>query len=632
MYRPLLTRTFALLAAFTLSIAAVEASVQPNGDTPPVIVYIDGAKYYVHMVAPGETLYSISRRYGVDIDTILNNNPAARDSLRADMTLKIPLPDTAAAEQKHKRKDFEYYDIKKGETLYSISRSYGIPVDRLLADNADVDPSQLSVGQRLYIRKTAIGSLQSTEVHEQWENYRDNMNAVAPDGYFYYMVKPGETLYSLSRRYGITEQEVTALNKLPDGLKAGELLMLPLPEGQKAADEAVHDYDAEQQAAEAAAEEAEVAAAEEIELPVNFVPVGTYRPLRIALLLPLTKNGGAVNGHFLDFYRGFLLGAEDVKAAGYSIHIALFDTEQSAARTAEIVETGFDGMFPDLIVGPVYENEMAAVVEYAANRNIPVVSPLAALTSNGSNVVFQMSPDTGHKYDKAADLFDGSREVTLVYGSSTDKEFEREVLAMLNGKHYRTHKYSYVRQTSGGAHIATSDKPLNASDFTYLLRGNRNNVIVILTDNETEVDRIMSAIASAEMALRSRERTMGQFVVFGSSKLQRYNNLDHSIFFNNKLICISSYSARRDDARVRAFDDRYISDYNTLPSLYTYRGYDAAVIFGQGMFSDIERAMTGKRYCPLQTSYTFEPVSSGRFVNREWMRIEYRNDFTINVE
>ena len=42
--------------------------------------------------------------------------------------------------------------------------------------------------------------------------------------------------------------------------------------------------------------------------------------------------------------------------------------------------------------------------------------------------------------------------------------------------------------------------------------------------------------------------------------------------------------------------------------------------------------MTGKRYCPLQTSYTFEPVSSGRFVNREWMRIEYRNDFTINVE
>ena len=629
-----ITRTLTLLSLLWLSFAAVEASAQQEGDRS-TIVYIDGAKYYVHTVAAGETLYSISRLYNVDIDSIVRHNPAAADTLRTDMTLKIPVPETAnRPEQKKKRKDYEFYDVKAGETLYSISRRYGISIDTILEDNPDVDPSQLTVGMRLYIRKSAVGTLRSTEVHEEWENYRDNMNAVAPEGYFYYMVTAGDTLYSLSRRYGIPEQEILKLNELPDGLKAGGFILLPLPEGQKAAGDSVHGYDAGQTAADgddgASDPESGCIAGE------RFRVVEPYRAVRVALLLPMTKNGGAVNGHYLDFYRGFLLGAEEVKRAGYSMDITLFDTEQSAGRTAGIVADGFDGCQPDLIVGPVYENELAPVVEYAEREGVPVVSPLAALVSTDSRVVFQMSPDSGHKYDKAAELFDGSRDVTLVYGSSTDKDFEREVLAMLEGKSYKTHKYAYEHQSVADArlrHSSGSDRPSGPTDFSYLMRGDKNSVIVVLSDNETEVDRILAAIASADIALRTRERNVGRFVVFGSSKWQRYSNLDHSVFFNDKLVLLSSYSARRDDENVRAFNDRHIADYGTLPSLYTYRGYDAAVIFGEGMFGDIERSMTGKRYRPLQTSYTFEPVGeSGRPVNTEWMRIDYLDDFSIKVE
>lgn len=610
------------------------------------IVYVDGVKFYIHTVAPGETLYSISRLYDSTVDDVVRYNSSAADGLRPDMILKIPVADTSMRQDtKKRRKDFDQYTVRAGETLYSISRAYGISIDTVLEDNPDVDPSQLAVGTRLYIRKSAVGESEGEEVHEEWVNYRDNMNAVAPDGYFYYIVQAGDTLYSLSRRYGTTEAEVLSLNQLPDGLKAGGLLMLPLPEGQRADDATVHEYDAEQDAAEPRGED---------DYPTfgyrpgygfvnggEFRAVESFRPLRVALLLPMTKNGGAVNAHYMDFYRGFILGAEDVKAAGYSMDITVFDTEQSAAKVASIVAGGFDDSHPDLIVGPVYENELSAVVEYAERYGVPVVSPLASLSSVNSPVVFQMSPESGRKYDKVADLFDGSREVTLVYGQTNDRDFEREVLAMLNGRRYATHKYAFEHQSiverrekARASHgVISADRPSGPSDLSYLLRGGRNNVIVVLSDNETEVDRILAAIASADIALRTRERNVGKYVVFGSSKWQRYANLDRSIFFSDKVVMLSSYSARRDDRRVLRFDDRYISDFGTLPSLYTYRGYDAAVVFGKGMFGDIVGAMTGQRYKPLQTSYTFERLNgSGRMVNTEWMRTDYRDNFTTNVE
>ena len=95
---------------------------------------------------------------------------------------------------------------------------------------------------------------------------------------------------------------------------------------------------------------------------------------------------------------------------------------------------------------------------------------------------------------------------------------------------------------------------------------------------------------------------------------------------------ISTYHAKRDSEVVRAFDSHYIKAYNALPSLYAYRGYDSAVIFGGGMRSDIEYNMMDKRYMPLQTGYKFEQASEGgKYVNREWVLVKYNNNHTITI-
>ena len=96
---------------------------------------------------------------------------------------------------------------------------------------------------------------------------------------------------------------------------------------------------------------------------------------------------------------------------------------------------------------------------------------------------------------------------------------------------------------------------------------------------------------------------------------------------------ISTYHAKRDSEVVRDFDSRYIETYGMLPSLYSYRGYDAAMIFVAGMRSDIEYRMLDKRYAPLQTEYKFRQTGEGgRYVNQEWMRVNYNSNYTITLE
>lgn len=598
-------------ALLTLAVSEMRAAEQM-----PTIVYINGAKYYIHTVAAGETLYSISRQYGTTVQTIVEYNPSVADGLKQDVTVKIPVASangTSSADEesaaKKKRRDFEYHTVAAGETLYSIARRYEISVDKIREDNPDIDPAQLSVGTRLYIRKADIGSAQETQVRNEWENYRDNLNTVAPEGYEYYIVQAGDTLYSLCRRFEVTEAELRAKNDLADGLKAGGIILVP----------------SQTKAAEQTSPNSETVQTDvpthRNDLSGRFDAVDSRRALRAALLLPLTKNG-ATDNRYIDFYRGFLLGAERLKESGRSMDLTLYDTEQSAAKVRRIVEGGFDGAEPDIIFGPVYENAVGAVTEYADEHNIPLVTPLASMSSTDGRTLFQMSPDGSRKYAKFAGLFDGSREITLIYGNTTDREFEGEIMPLLAGRHYTKHKYVYQHPRAGGD-----------NDLSALLRGGGQKLFVIMADNETEVDRILAALASADISLRSRTISSAQFVVLGNTRWNRYSNLDRSIFFRTRVVMPSSYAARHDNPQVAEFDRMYVEAFESMPSPYSYRGYDAAVIFGEGMFSAIDDDLQGRRYVPLQTGYTFEQVQGAlRIANTEWMRMNYRDDFTITVE
>ena len=379
-----------LLLAWGLCAAAAEKS--------PTIVYINGAKYYIHTVQAGETLYALSKAYDVSEKVILENNPSLAGGLKAAAVIKIPFVSEVPAPKPDRklRKTFDFHTVAKGETLYAISRQYEIPIQTIIEDNPTLDPIHLRLGERILIRRKQIGSEDEAGTQQQWEEYRNSLNSVAEAGTSYHIVRPGETFYSLARRYEITEEELGRLNGglKPADLKAGAMIKVP---GEALPAPAAADF-ADTLSLPADPERFVDERVEEIE----FRALRTGQPLNVALLLPMAVNGQA-NANYLEFYQGFLLGLDSVKARGYSVNLNLYNTARDTARIRAIVE---DAAFAscDLIVGPVYEEGLYPVIRFAEQRRIPVVSPLAHITRMNSDVLFQLAPDPAHKYDKVADL------------------------------------------------------------------------------------------------------------------------------------------------------------------------------------------------------------------------------------
>ena len=610
-----------LLATLLLCIGAARAIERSK-----TIVYINGTKYYVHVVQAGETLYSIAKAYEVTEQTITTDNPAAREGLKAGETIKIPVqqqtakaaPATTAADSRAERKlskTFVTHDVKRGDTLYGIARLYEISVQSIIEDNPDIDPTQLSVGERVLIRRKQIGKSSEEEVAAQWSDYRETLNSVTDDGE-YYIVQKGDTFYSLARRARITEKELSRLNnglKAAD-LKLGAMIRLPQPDAPKSAEE------------EAAAALTEPEAVQpQGPVTVDFRAHCNCEPLRIALLLPLTSEGRQ-NENYLEFYQGFLMGLDSVRSRdGHAVDLTLYNTQRDRAQLAKIIA---DDRFrrSQLIVGPVYEEGLDEVVRFAEEAQVPVVSPLAVLSRVQSDVLFQMAPDPARKYDKAVDLLDKDKRITLIYGEAgTDKEFEAEVRELLGSRPYAKHNYRYQHPSSHASG--------NTGDLSPLLENKDDNLFIILASDEVEVDRILAALTSAETNIRSRSQGEPRYTVLGNSRWNRFRNLDRTIFFKNRVVFFTTYHAKRDAQQIIDFDRTYLTAFGTLPSLYAYRGYDTAVIFAQAMYNDIEYDLADRRYEPLQTFYRFKQLQQGgNHVNTNWMRVNYNSNFTITLQ
>lgn len=613
--------TLAVFSTAVVGWAGVQAL--PPVEKTPVIVFINGKKYYIHTVKSGDTLYSIAKAYEVSEAVIKECNPGAADGLKIDQTIKIPVPEKVQAEaraEKKRKREYLSRKIKAGETLYGIARDYNISVATLMEDNPDVNPQALNVGKSLWVRKAEIGSSSEQEAKEDMAEYADNLNKATDDGYIYHVVMPGETIYSLARRYGIPENEFVAMNDVDGGLKSGAVVRVPDP-----------DRNAKEVAELAQAEAADQNQAEQNRgnVDVAFRSIPSSEPLDIALMLPLEVSSKP-NASYVEFYQGFLLGLEHLKEEGRgAVNLTVYNTGHDQLKVKEIVDNGaFDAT--DLIVGPVYEDELKPVVDFAEKRGVPVVSPLANLSAVKSPVLYQLSPAPEKKYAKIGNLIDGGRDIYLIYASSNDSEFEREIIAELEGKSRYSYTYSYNQKSIFTPRDASSPA---IADMADVLKGERPCLFIVLANAETDVDRILATISSANTSIVERGTKSAQYVVLGTSRWGRFNNIDHTSFFNNNVVMISTYHAKRDSAAVRDFDSRYIKSYGTLPSLYSYRGYDAAVIFGAGMRSDIDYRMLDKRYVPLQTEYKFlQSRENGLYVNQEWMRVNYNSNYTITLE
>lgn len=175
---------------------------------------INGKVFVIHQVGEKETLYGLSKRYGAPIPAILEFNPTADGGLEVGQVLKIPYEPRNIA----RPSTVGVHKVAARETLFSISRLYNVSVDDLKAWN-NLKDNSLNSGQELIVRKPATSPIREAAVPTEVRQVKT-----------VHVVESGETLFSISKKYGIPVQQLREWNSLSGAdLKVGQSLFLAQP-------------------------------------------------------------------------------------------------------------------------------------------------------------------------------------------------------------------------------------------------------------------------------------------------------------------------------------------------------------------------------------------------------------------
>jgi LysM repeat protein len=178
-----------------------------------------------HTVQAGETLFSIARQYDLAVGDLRRWNELESDNLSVGQTLRIAPP----------RADNQItHTVEPGETLFSVSRRYNVTIAEIQQWN-NLETTNLSLGQELTIFRpddsTSTDEPQLTEtevpeVEEERESIIRQSEGAAPNTY--YTVRSGDSLFRIANQHGLSVDELKQLNNLEtDMLRVGQRLTVP---------------------------------------------------------------------------------------------------------------------------------------------------------------------------------------------------------------------------------------------------------------------------------------------------------------------------------------------------------------------------------------------------------------------
>lgn len=154
--------------------------------------------YYI--VQKGDSLWSIANKYGLTVDKLKDMNNLSSNMLTVGQRLLIK--DTSSSPDVG-----VFYTVVSGDTLYGIANKYGLTVDELKKMN-NLKNNNLTINQKLLVSGTGESNEES--------------------GYDTYIVKSGDSLWSIASRYNTTVDKLKDINNLSSNLLSiGQKLLIP---------------------------------------------------------------------------------------------------------------------------------------------------------------------------------------------------------------------------------------------------------------------------------------------------------------------------------------------------------------------------------------------------------------------
>jgi len=582
------------------------------------IVQVDGKNYYSYTVEPKDGLYGISRKFGVSQADLHACNKGLESGLTIGQIILVPVVGPVAKD--NPAGSFVTHEVLPKQTLYSLSRQYGVSVDELIANNPE-SKSGLTVGMLLKIPvKTPPVTKQTVKapvptppvVTKPAPKVEKEEKAEAPKRT--HVVQRKETLYSISRQYDISVEELTRANNITS-IKVGQELIIPMPQKQEQIETTIEEPSIK------VVENPTMAVKKgDLDLINNPQPVkpAAQNPnaLRIAVLLPFmleTPYIDASVNYFWDFYRGILLGLNEVKKSGISVDLYTFDIEKNQATLDSVLRLPVLKTM-DLIIGPAYSNQVAAVSRFSRDNRIHMVVPFTSKIEldDSHEFLLQFNPSQDVLLPLVAqtmvDRFSSSNFIIARFTGKQDKAnaLADEVIKALAAK----------RKTYRELQLSTSNV-----DTLKTLAGRNKTLLFLAT---TRLDVVSSLLPQIE--------TLGlpALQIWGFEDWKQWVNFHEGTYYY-------SLFKKKDTSAYQANYKQWYGELSPINiPMYDLIGYDLINYTTAALKAKRKNmsAAFGNVECDLlQSEFKFQKVKSGtHWMNMSWSLFGYYNGKVTEIK
>ena len=609
-----------------------------------------GFKQYT-IESNSETAYSVSKKFGISVEEIYSYNPEIQ-RLKKGLTIRIPKWEfkEIKAESTSTKKETETvaqkggmieHTVVSGETLYGLTKKYNVSESEILKYNPGA--GNLKAGAKILIpvkSETKVVKVEPTQL----ESVSREM---------IHQVEPGETLFGITRKYGISEADLRSANPGFTALQSGMKLKIPQPETKATRENATEKSEKVQVPV---TNPAVVLNSGCEKLPVAVAGSQTYS---VALFLPLFLDANAglntkieqpivdsvefeVNEtdtivemnepqsplykfygnslNFLQFYEGVLVAIDSMQKVGMKVKLNVYDTKDNPETVRNLVGKGIlDNT--DLIIGPVYENVQKEVAAIAREKQIPMVSPFTPKSAliNTNPLYFQINPTREYIAEATLEMiagnFKGSNFIvvkTSQYEGTAEGQLVDKIKNVVGGFGTRFRVYDFKRERAAG--------------LRAILSPEKENVVYLPTTDEGELS----------VAISNLNNLAGDFpitLVAQANFQQRYPSIDIAHFHNLKMHYINPYFVDYTDVNTIAYVEKFKLNFGTEPNSYGIQGFDAAYYFLNALYwygKDFGKCIETHHLKLVQGSYAFGKTgTSGGYLNKGVSVIQYTPAFEV---
>lgn len=649
----------------------------------PVFKKGDPSGFISHTIeSRNETPYFIAKQYGITVEEIFAYNPDVR-RIKKGMKLRIPtweakvVEETLSSEPAAGDAEMREHIVVSGETLYSISKKYGVAESEILFLNPEA--KNLKAGSKIMLPK------KGEEIYTEVES----VAAMDDSKYFKHTIEAGETMWGISHKYNVSAEELIALNPvLRTAFPMGVAIKLPISVPAKnqdvsAANDAVTEVSAPKTT------EPEIKTVEQItsevkpEIPLSFsenktalripeecIPSAGKMYLNktygIALFLPLfLEANDTINRaievadtlsflnpelvsdtiieqveprelfkqfygnseNFLQFYEGVLVAVDSMQRAGMKVDLHVYDTENNMNSVRKILN-GDEFMETDLIIGPVYQNIQEEVVRVAEKNKIPVVIPFATrnILADNNSQVFQINPSREYIAELTAEMVAEeyyNSNIIILRTAAYEGTPEGNLVNLIREKL----RNSGHLNGQGGARFTVYDfKNEGSAGLNNIFSADRENVVFIPTTVEGELSVAISNINNLADGF--------SITLIGSNNYpQRFPSIDLAHFHNLKFKYIYPFWTDFENPATMQFIEKFKRNFKTEPNSFGIQGFDATFYFLNAFIyygKNFRDCLPYFHVNLIQGNYHFEKMAQfSGFMNKGVSVISFQRDYTV---